>query len=164
LKEIFHRHFAWLTALRLNLREPKTWENTYELGNAKILAELPAPESQSVFNDEIAVYFSDPELQKVIAYRGDKEALILNLQYQALGDVRKKALISDTIFVSLTNALDEFVRLQSAAKRIKNYPYARNHYSIAIILVKAFVGIVPFALFPYAHELGRSAGIEHWTA
>jgi len=49
-------------------------------------------------------------------------------------------------------------------KRIKNYPYARNFYSIAVILVKVFVGIVPFGLFPYAQELGKSSGIEHWTA
>src|SRR5262247_3272653 len=28
LKEIFYRHFAWLTALRFLLRERKTWENT----------------------------------------------------------------------------------------------------------------------------------------
>ena len=29
--------------------------------------------------------------------------------------------------------------------------------------MKAFVGIVPFALFPFAVEAGKSAGIEHWT-
>ena len=26
-QEIFNRHFAWLTALRFQLREPRTWEN-----------------------------------------------------------------------------------------------------------------------------------------
>ena len=28
LKEMFYRHFAWLTALRFFLRERKSWENT----------------------------------------------------------------------------------------------------------------------------------------
>jgi ion channel-forming bestrophin family protein len=32
LKEMFYRHFAWLTALRFFLRERKTWENTLERG------------------------------------------------------------------------------------------------------------------------------------
>ena len=35
---------------------------------------------------------------------------------------------------------------------------------IAVILVTAFVAIVPFGLFPYALDLGRSSGLEHWTA
>jgi putative membrane protein len=30
--------------------------------------------------------------------------------------------------------------------------------------VTIFVAIVPFGLFPYAQELGKSAGIGHWTA
>ena len=63
----------------------------------------------------------------------------------------------------LANTLDELARLQGALKRMKNYPYARNYYSIAVILVMIYVAIVPFGLFPYAQELGKSAGIAHWT-
>jgi putative membrane protein len=55
-------------------------------------------------------------------------------------------------------------RSQGALKRIKNYPYARNFYSIAVFLVTIYAAIVPFGLFPYAQELGKSAGIEYWTA
>lgn len=112
----------------------------------------------------MALYFSDAELQKVMTHRGDKEAFILHWQYRALGDLRNKNLLSDQTFVMLTNAIDDLVRLQGAVKRIKSYPYARNYYSIAVILVKSFVGIVPFGLFLYAQDLGKSSGIEHWTA
>lgn len=164
LKEMFYRHFAWLTALRFFLRERRTWENTFEPGNAKYLAALPTPESQSDLKTELAAYFSDAELQNVAAHRGDKESFILRGQYRTLGGFYSRNAISHPIFVSLTNALDEVVRLQGAVKRIKSYPYARNYYSIAVILVTAFVGIVPFGLYPYAQDLGRSAGIEHWTA
>jgi putative membrane protein len=164
LKELFYRHFAWLTALRFFLRERKTWENTFERGNAKYLAALPTPESLSDLKTELAVYFSESELQKVLAHRGDKEAFILRGQYRTLGDLHNEKLISNHIFLNLTAAIDDIVRLQGAVKRIKSYPYARNYYSIAIILVIAFVGIVPFGLLPYARDLGHSAGIEHWTA
>jgi ion channel-forming bestrophin family protein len=51
LKEMFYRHFAWLTAVRFFLRERKAWENTLEAGNAKFLAKLPTPESQSILTD-----------------------------------------------------------------------------------------------------------------
>jgi len=163
LKEMFYRHFAWLTALRFFLRERKTWENTFEPGNARFLAKLPSPESQSVLKDELKTYLSDAELQKVMTHRDDKEAFILHWQYEAIRDLHDKKLISEFIAIVLTGALDELVRLQGALKRIKNYPYARNYYSIAVMLVTVFVAIVPFGLFPYAQELGKSAGIEHWT-
>jgi putative membrane protein len=164
LKDMFYRHFAWLTSLRFLLREPKAWENTFEPGNAKYLAALPTPESQSALKDELGKYLPDAEVQTLLAYRGDKETLILRGQYRAASDLMQSGLISDNILVSLTATIDDLVRLQGAVKRIKSYPYARNYYSIALILVKAFVAILPFGLFPYAHDLGKPADIGFWTA
>src|SRR5262245_39759532 len=164
LKDIFYRHFAWLTALRYVLRERKAWENVSERGNARYLAKLPTPESQSNFKDELKTYLSDVELQQVLAHRGDKEALILHRQYDAIRDLHKDKLISEYILIVLTSALDELARLQGALKRMKNYPYVRNYYSIAVFLVMVYVAIIPFGLFPYAQDLGKSVGIGHWTA
>ena len=164
LKEMFYRHFAWLTALRFFLRARKSWENTFEPGNARFLAKLPSPESQSDLEDELKTLLSDAELQKFMTHRGDKEALILHWQYEAVSQLHDRKLISEYILAVLTGVLDDLARLQGALKRIKNYPYARNYYSIAVILVRIFAAIVPFGLFPYAQELGKSAGIGHWTA
>lgn len=164
LKEIFYRHFAWLTALRYFLRESKAWENTAERGNARFMAKLPTPESQSALKDELKAYLSDAELQEVLKHRGDKEALILHWQYEAIRDLLNRKIINEYILIVLINELDDLARLQGALKRIKNYPYARNYYSIAVMLVAVFVAMVPFSLFPYAQELGKPAGIEHWTA
>jgi putative membrane protein len=164
LKDIFYRHFAWLTALRYVLRERKAWENVSERGNARYLAKLPTPESQSNFQAELKTYLSDVELQQVLAHRGDKEALILHGQYDAIRDLHKDKLISEYILIMLTSALDELARLQGALKRMKSYPYSRNYYSIAVFLVMIYVAIIPFGLFPYAQDLGKSVGIGHWTA
>jgi len=163
LRRFFYRHFAWLTVLRFNLRETKTWENIHEPGNKKFLADLPTPESRSVLNDELAKCLSAADLQKVVTHRGDKATLILEWQYRALGDLFSKKVFPVNLFIDLMKVLDDLVRCQAAAQRIKYYPYGRNYYSIAIILVKAFVGIVPFALFPFAVDAGKSTGIEHWT-
>lgn len=163
LKNIFYRHFAWLTALRFFLRERKSWENTAERGNARYLAKLPTPESQSSLKDELKAYLTDAELEKVFAHRGDKEALILRWQYETLRDLRREDLIGEYLLTMLTNALDDLARSQGVLKRIKNYPYARNFYSIAIILVTVFVALVPFGLYAHAHDLGKLAGLERWT-
>jgi ion channel-forming bestrophin family protein len=164
LKEIFYRHFAWLTALRFFLRERKFWENTLESGNVRFLAGHPAPESRSVLKEELKTYLSDAELQKFMAHRGDKEALILHWQYDAIRGLYDSNLISELMLTVLAAALDDLARLQGALKRIKNYPYARNYYSIAVMLVKIFVAILPFGFFPYAQDLGASSGVGRWTA
>jgi ion channel-forming bestrophin family protein len=107
---------------------------------------------------------SDAQLQQVPAHRGDKEALILHWQYEAIGDLHNNKLISEFILIALTSALDDLARLQGALKRMKVYPYARNYYSIAVFVVMVYVAIIPFGLFPYAQELGKSTGIGQWTA
>ena len=96
LKEMFYRHFAWLTALRFFLRERKSWENAFESGNAGFLAELPTPESQSVLKDELKTYLPDAELQKFITHRGDKEALILHWQYETISDLTTRSSSANT--------------------------------------------------------------------
>ena len=163
LKDMFYRHMAWLTAMRFFLREPKVWENTFEPGNKKYLAALPTPESQSALKDELGNYLAETEAQTILGYRGDKEGQILRGQYRAAGELLHSGLITDNVFVALTGAIDDLVRLTGSIKRIKSYPYARNYYSIAIILVHAFVAIVPFGLFPYARDLGKP-NYEFWTA
>jgi putative membrane protein len=164
LKDMFYRHLAWLTALRFALRARKVWENTFEPGNKRYLARLPTPESQSTLDKELATYLGADDLQRVTAHGGDKDTLLLQWQYGTVDDLYRKGTIDSSVFFLLTSALDELVRLQGAAKRIKNYPYARNYYSITLVLVKAFVVMMPFGLFPLFWDLGKPDGIERWTA
>ena len=132
-------------------------------GTPGSLPSYPTPESKSVLKDELATCLSEAELQKVMAHRGDKEALILSWQYQAVGDLHGKGLIGDSIFFMLTNALDDLVRLQGATKRIKNYPYARNYYSITVLLVIAFVANCPvlsLSLFSRPRNADRDRTVD----
>jgi putative membrane protein len=163
LKRMYYRHFAWLAAMRFTLRESRIWENLKDPGTAKFMAAFPTPEKQSSLSAELSTYLSESELQQVLAHRGDKPTLILGMQYDEIAEMFRREIIGERVFQNLAAPADDLVRLQDAAKRIKNYPYPRNSYSITQILVWAFCGMVPFALFPYAVELGRVAGIEHWT-
>lgn len=163
LRDLYYRHLAWLTALRFSLRESKPWENTAERGNARFLTGFPTPESQSSLAEELKKLLPDADVQKIMAYKGDRLALILRWQYEAVSDFYNNKHVTEYMLLMLTGPLDDLVRLQGALMRMKNYPYARNYYSIAVFLVAIFVAIVPFGLFPLAQELGQSAGIGHWT-
>ncbi|MCJ8157281.1 bestrophin family protein [Sphingomonas sp. LaA6.9] len=163
LKELYYRHLAWLTALRFFLRGRKSWENMSERGNARFLAAFPTPESGAALEDELKTYLSDTDVQKVMTYNGEKLSLILRWQYESINDLYNKNLINEFVLMGLSSALDDMVRLQGGLMRLKNYPYARNYYSIAVFLLVIFVAIVPFGLFTYAQELGETAAIGHWA-
>lgn len=164
LKLLVHRHLAWLTALRFRLRARKVWENAFEAGNARYMAQLPTPESQSTLDKELAAYLLPDELARVTGYRGEKETLLLQGQYGTVNDLYRQGKIDSSAYLQLSSALDELTRLQAHAKRIKDYPYARNYYSITLVLVKAFVILMPFGLFPNFWEAGNAGGTALWTA
>src|SRR4051794_23698260 len=104
-----------------------------------------------------------PSCRKSSRIVATREGLILHWQYVAISELQSKNLVSEVV-TELTGALDELARVQGALKRMKSYPYARNYYSIAVLLVMVYVAIIPFGLFPYAQDLGKSAGIGQWTA
>lgn len=163
LKLLVQRHLAWLTALRFRLRERKVWENTFESGNARYMARMPTPESQSTLGKELAAYLPPDELARVTGHRGEKETLLLQGQYGAINDLYRQGKIDAVAYSQLSGTLDELMRLQAHVKRIKDYPYERNYYSITLVLVKAFVILMPFGLFPSFWEVGNSGGAALWT-
>jgi putative membrane protein len=164
LKMLVNRHLAWLTALRFSLRARKVWENTFEPGNARYMAGQPTPESQSTLDQELAAYLPPDELARVTGHRGEKETLLLQGQYGAVNELYRQGKIDSTACSQLTGPLDELMRLQAHAKRIKDYPYARNYYSITLVLVNAFVVLMPFGLFSSFWDAGAASGTSLWTA
>jgi putative membrane protein len=163
VKPLVYRHLAWLTALRFRLRVRKVWENALEAGNARYMAGLPIPESQSTLDKELAAYLTPDELAEVNGRRGETETLLLQAQYRVVNDLYRKGKADSAVYFQLSAALDELMRLQTQARRIKDYPYARNYYAITLVLLKAFVIMIPLCLYPYFWDAGHASGISLWT-
>lgn len=161
---LFHQHFAWLTALRYQLREPTVWENLNQPGNKEFMAFYKIPERQTSLADELGKYIPEPALTSVLGHNGDKANYILSLQSRLLSDAyRRKQIDAGPLYTSIQGLLTEIVMLQGSAQRIKNFPYARNFYSIALVLLNMFAIMVPFALLGQFYDLGKYAGLEKWT-
>jgi putative membrane protein len=76
---------------------------------------------------------------------------------------RRNLIDAASIYASVQGLLNDLIVLQGTAQRTKDFPYARNFYSIALLLLQMFVILVPFGLLGQFHDLGRYAGVERWT-
>ena len=62
-KEIIYRHFAWLTALRYQLRTAREWETTNMAHNNEYKKNYSIPETETPLEVELAKYISKDELK-----------------------------------------------------------------------------------------------------
>src|SRR3954453_22182477 len=84
---ILYRHFAWLTALRYQLREPRTWESMHKPSNVEYRRKYKVPEWEGSLESELAVLLDETECS-YIRKRKNRGAQLLELQSE---DLRKCA-------------------------------------------------------------------------
>lgn len=163
VQRIFYRHFAWLTALRFQLREPRNWENMQRYSNKEFQKEhYNIPERQSKLEDELPRYLS-PEENQYILSKKNRAVQLTALQSEELAALRRKGLINDFQWTQLQQGLMKFTDNQGRAERIKNFPYPRNFSSIATYLLFIFVVMVPFGLLREFDKLGAGTFLEGYS-
>lgn len=141
---IIYRHFAWLTALRFQLRETKSWENVKTKSyNIEYLKYYKVPEWESNLEDELKNYLSEEELQYILSTK-NRATQIISLQSAELKKLNEAGLISDFNFVALENQLKDLYDHQGKCERIKNFPYPRQFSSINIYFTNLFCILLPF--------------------
>ena len=145
-KEIIYRHFAWLTALRHQLRVSKDWE-AMRLPHNKAYQEkyYKVREWEVSMLEELKPYLTENELQQLNT-KGNKASFLLSLQSNQLKDLLNSKNIDLFHQIDLQNRLYELYDHQGKSERIKNFPYPRQYTSISKYLVKIFVFILPFGL------------------
>lgn len=160
---MFYRHFAWLTALRFALREPRPWENMTQHNYEEFRKNrYVIPEIESSLEVEMGAYLMDEDLQYVMSKK-NKATQLTALQSAELGRLRQEGLLSDIQWTMLVQCLHKFSDGQGRAERIKNFPYPRNFSSIATYLLLIFVALVPFALLREMDKAGDGTFLQGHT-
>ncbi len=160
---MFYRHFAWLTALRYQLREPRSWENMASARNVQYReARYDIPERSAKLEDELAAYLSPDELTYLLSKKNRATQLIAR-QSAALAALKNDGIINDFQWTQLQQGLMKFTDQQGKAERIKNFPYPRNFASIATYLLFIFVVLVPFALLREFDKLGDGTFMQGYS-
>lgn len=163
VRKMFYRHFAWLTALRFQLREARSWENTFRRQNQEFLNNrYSIPEWETKLDDELKQYLSEDELNYILSKKNRATQLIA-LQSESLGKLKKEGIISDIQWMELQKGITRLIDDQGKAERIKNFPYPRNFASVTTYLMFVFIFLLPFGLFREYAALGNGTFLEGYT-
>ncbi|MDQ0064821.1 bestrophin family protein [Chryseobacterium lathyri] len=142
-KEMMYRHFAWLTALRFQLREVKGWENVKTKSyNREYLKYYKVPEWESSLDEELKFFLTVEELEYILSTK-NRATQIIALQSSKLKKMNEESKISDFNFVALENHLKELYDQQGKCERIKNFPYPRQFSSINLYFTNSLCFLLP---------------------
>ena len=162
VKTIFYRHFAWLTALRFQLREARTWENMNKKSNVEYLSYYDIPERTTTLEEELKPYLSTFDYEYILTKK-NRATQLSALQSKNLVNLYKDGKLNDFQWNLLQQSLSKFTDNQGKAERIKNFPYPRNFSSITTYLLILFVLSVPFGLLHEFEKLGQGTIIENYS-
>jgi len=157
-QQIIYRHFAWLTALRFQLREIKSWENIKTKSyNREYLKYYKVPEWESNLDEELKIFLSKEELQYILSTK-NRATQIVALQSSELKKFNEEGSISYYNYVALENQLKELYDQQGKCERIKNFPYPRQFSSINIYFTNLFCILLPFGFLSEFSKLIEKFG------
>lgn len=153
LLKLVHRHLAWVTALRYQLREPRIWESIQLRDNMEIRNHhYKIEEYENSLDTELKKYLPADEFEYVLK-QTNKAAQIQAYQSKDIGEMCKNGIIDRYQQVSLQNIVAELYNLQGGSERIKNFPYPRQHATLNIFYIRIFTFLVPFGMLREFEEL-----------
>ncbi|AQX90570.1 MULTISPECIES: bestrophin family protein [Elizabethkingia] len=142
-QQIIYRHFAWLTALRFQLRETKSWEHVKTKSyNKEYLQYYKVPEWESKLENELKEFLDTSEFHYVLSTK-NRATQIIALQSSHLRALNEEGKISDYNYTALENQLKELYDQQGKCERIKNFPYPRQFSSINLYFTNALCFLLP---------------------
>jgi len=157
-KEIYYRHFAWLTALRFQLRETKSWENIKTKSyNKAYLKYYQVPEWESNLEEELKAFLSDSERKYILSTK-NRATQIIAQQSEQIKELNKQGNITDYQYVALENQLKDLYDQQGKAERIKNFPYPRQFSSINLYFTNLLCFLIPLGFLGELSKLTDKNG------
>lgn len=157
IKTIFYRHFAWLTALRFQLREPRVWENMQLKSNIEYHRIYEVPEQVQSLDSELARYLSEEEKAYVLQKK-NRATHLMALQSHHLRRLFDSNQISELAFIEFEKLFATFYEHQGKAERIKNFPYPRQFATINQMFVRLFMVLLPFGILQEFGKMTKDLG------
>lgn len=157
-RQMIYRHIAWLTAMRFQLRESKTWENIRTKPSNREYSNFYTVEEWTGSLEEALTPFLSPEELRYVMDRKNRATHLIALQSEQLRTLRQKGWITALNAVELEQLLTNLYDQQGKCERIKNFPYPRQFATINQMFVRLFVSLIPFGTLSEFSKLGDRSG------
>ena len=154
-KELFYRHFAWLTALRYQMRDSRAWETSSKSYNMEYKEFYTIPERETTLESELAKYLSESELKYILNTK-NRAAQLLSLQSKTLKELTDDGSLDNFRFLEMEKMIRDFFDNQGKSERIKNFPYPRQFATINSLFIKLFCILLPFGMLKEFEKLNDS--------
>ena len=153
-RELIYRHFAWLTALRYQLRAEKSWESTQRVHNIEYRNFYSIPEREIPIEVELSKYISAVEMEQILP-ANNKAIQLLAVQSAMLRSLYEDGTLENFRFMSMHEMLRSFSDHQGKSERIKNFPYPRQYATVNSIFIRLFCLLLPLGLLGEFNKLGN---------
>ena len=156
-KDLIYRHFAWLTALRYQMRESKAWESTHKIYNKEYMAYYSVPEKESTLELELAKYIPAEAVLQIMATK-NKAVQLLGLQSKTIKELYDQGILDNFRFLEMHKLITTLYDHQGKSERIKNFPYPRQFATVSSMFVKLFCIMLPFSMLKDFDKLNENIG------
>ncbi len=153
-QELIYRHCAWLTAMRFQLRESRTWENMEKPYNKEYQRFYVTEEKRTSLEKELQKYLSKVELDYILSKK-NRATQLLALQSKRLKTLSDEGKIETCRYLEMVNRIADLYDHQGKCERIKNFPYPRQFASINLFFIWLFVIMLPFGMLNEFQKLGE---------
>lgn len=154
-KILIYRHFAWLTALRYQMREDRIWEVRDKSHNAEYQRYYTIPEREIDFETALEKYMSGNELNYILSTK-NKATQIMGMQSKCIKEFYDNQEIALAQFIEMQRGLNNFYVQQGQCESIKDAPYPRQYSVINTLFVRLFCLLLPFGMLQEFDKLNGS--------
>lgn len=157
---LVNRHFAWLTAVRYQLRAARVWEAAARAPNAEYREKLfDVDEHATPIATTLEKYLPPGEVAALIA-SGSIPAALMCQQSRAIRDLYASQDIPLLHHTEMQKTLKDLIDQHARAERIKNYPYPRQYAVINAMFVWSFALLLPLGVVKEFAQLD-APGLMH---
>jgi len=149
-QRLLYRHFAWLTALRYQLREPRTWESMRQAHNTEYQRNYKVAEWDGRLDEELAKVLGEGDLRYALSKK-NRALHLLDLQSR---DLRTLAIESEFRRLEFQRLLATLIDAQGKCERIKNFPYPRQYATLNHFFIWLFIVLTPLGLLQEFQKAG----------
>lgn len=144
-KELIYRHFAWLTALRYQMRDSRAWETSSKSYNREYQQYYQIPERETSLESELIKYLPKEEIDALLKTK-NRATQLLARQSKLLRELYDAGQMDSHQYIEMQKTLNEFFEHQGKSERIKNFPYPRQFASINTFFIRLFCFLLPFGM------------------